>query len=35
MSDNTTTDRLTIIRRIPDAAPITPQGVDRFLTSAA
>jgi len=35
MSDKTITDRLTIIRRIPDAAAITPQGVDRFLTSAA
>jgi len=35
MSDKTITDRLTIIRRIPDAATITPQGVDRFLTSAA
>ncbi len=35
MSDKTITDRLTIIRRIPDAAIITPQGVDRFLTSAA
>ncbi len=35
MSDKTITDRLTIIRRIPDAAIITPQGVDRFLTAAA
>jgi len=35
MSDKTITDRLTIIRRIPDASTITPQGVDRFLTSAA
>ncbi len=35
MSDKTITDRLTIIRRVPDAATITPQGVDRFLTSAA
>ena len=35
MSDKTITDRLTIIRRIPDAASITPQGVDRFLTSTA
>ncbi len=35
MSDKTITDRLTVIRRIPDAATITPQGVDRFLTSAA
>ncbi len=35
MSDKTIIDRLTILRRIPDAATITPQGVDRFLTSAA
>jgi integrase/recombinase XerD len=35
MSDKTITDRLTIIRRIPEAATITPQGVDRFLTSTA
>ena len=35
MSDKTITDRLTVIRRIPDAATITPQGVDRFLTSTA
>ncbi len=35
MSDKTITDRLIVIRRLPDAATITPQGVDRFLTSAA
>jgi hypothetical protein len=35
MSDKTITDRLTVIRRIPDAAGITPQGVDGFLTSTA
>ena len=35
MSDKTITDRLTVIRRIPDAAAIRPQGVDRFLTSTA
>jgi site-specific recombinase XerD len=35
MSDKTITDRLTVIRRIPDAATITPQAVDRFLTSTA
>jgi integrase/recombinase XerD len=33
MSDKTITDRLTVIRRIPDAAFLTPQGVDRFLVS--
>ena len=35
MSDKTITDRLTIIRRVPDAATISAQGVDRFLTSTA
>ena len=35
MSDKTITDRLTVIRRIPDAATITRQGLDRFLTSTA
>ena len=35
MSDKTITDRLTILRRIPGAASITPQGFDRFLTSTA
>jgi len=35
MSDKTITDRLTVIRRIRDAASLTPQGVDRFLISAA
>jgi len=35
MSDKTITDRLAVIRRIPDAADVTPQGVDRSLVSAA
>ena len=35
MSDKTSTDRRTVIRRIRDAASLTPQGVDRFLISAA
>ncbi len=33
MSDKTITDRLTVIRRIPNAVTLTPQGVDRFLVS--